>query len=177
MIRTERLKLIPCREKHFQAALKDELSLAALLGVTTAEQWNSFPEAIPFGYEMLKNDPQNAEWGMYLFVHVADKKLIGIGGFKGFPGEEGTAEIGYEISPEYQRQGLATECAKAMIEHAFAHNFVKNVDAHTLAEENASGKVLQKCGLKKVAEKHDAEDGDIWHWRILRKEFQKLSKK
>jgi hypothetical protein len=46
------------------------------------------------------------------------------------------------------------------------------VDAHTLAQWNASTKILQKCGLTKIAEKHDPEDGDIWHWRLMRVEDQ-----
>ena len=174
MIETERLQLILGTEEHFQAALKNEKSLLEILDVTAAKQWNSFPEAVPFGYQMLKNNPQNAKWGMHFFVHKADKKLIGIGGYKGFPGEDGVAEIGYEISPEYQRKGLATEAAQAMIASAFKHEFVKNVDAHTLAEENPSTGVLRKCGMKKIAEMNDTEDGDIWQWRISREEFQNL---
>jgi ribosomal-protein-alanine N-acetyltransferase len=42
------------------------------------------------------------------------------------------------------------------------HKRVKNIIAHTLGEENASTKVLTKCGFRKVEEINDPEDGVIW---------------
>ena len=177
MIETERLKLIPCGKNHCQAILENEQNIAALLGVELAENWLVFPESVPYILEMLEVNPQFAEWGMYFFVHKTDNKLIGVGGFKGAADETGMVEIGYSIAPEYENRGLATECASAMIKHAFAHEIVGKVDAHTLTEKNASAKVLQKCGMSKIAEKQDAEDGDIWQWRILRADFEKSNGK
>lgn len=43
---------------------------------------------------------------------------------------------------------------------------VTNIIAHTLGEENASTKVLTKCGFRKVEEINDPEDGVIWQWRL-----------
>ena len=176
MIETERLQLIACNKMHLAALMQSEQALADLLGVELAENWLVFPETIeylPLAVKMLETNPQSLRWGMHLFVKRDENKIIGNGGFKGIPNEDGIVEIGYAISPLYENQGLATEAAQGMIDYAFSWSNVRMVDAHPLAEENASVKVLQKHGMKKIAEKHDDEDGDIWHWRILREDFER----
>lgn len=173
MIETERLQLIACSKMHLNTLIQSEQALANLLGVELAENWLVFPEAAPYALEMLEKNPQVLRWGMHLFIHKDENKIIGNGGFKGLADENGMVEIGYAISPQFENQGLATEAARGMIDYAFSWANVKMVDAHTLAEENASVRVLQKCGMTRIAEKHDAEDGDIWQWRILREDFEK----
>ena len=176
MIETERLQLIACSKMHLTALLQSEQALGDLLGVEFAENWLVFPESLdslPYALKMLEADPQILRWGMQLFLKKDENKLIGNGGFKGAADAQGMIEIGYAIAPSYEKQGLATEAARAMVDDAFSWSHVRMVDAHTLAEENASVKVLQKCGMTKIAKKHDTEDGDIWQWRILREEFEK----
>ena len=176
MIETERLQLIACNKMHLNALLQGEQALADLLGVELAENWLVFPETIdfiPLAVKMLETNPQVLRWGMHLFVKKDENKIIGNGGFKGVPDADGMVEIGYAISPLYEKQGLATEAAQGMIDYAFSWSNVQMVEAHTLAEENASVKVLEKCGMTRIAEKHDEEEGDIWHWRIQRKDFER----
>jgi Acetyltransferases, including N-acetylases of ribosomal proteins len=168
MIETERLKLIACSRLHLETLLKGENFLAELMELELADGWLHFPESVPFALKMLEENPQNIRWGMHLFVHKADNRLVGTGGFKGVPDESGMVEIGCAIAPGYQNQGLATEAARAMIEYAFSWAAVKTVDAHTLAGENASTAVLTKCGMMKIGEKNDPDEGPVWHWRIER---------
>jgi RimJ/RimL family protein N-acetyltransferase len=173
MIETERLQLIACSKMHLQALLRGEQALADLLGVSLAENWLLFPESVSYSLEMLEKNPQNLRWGMHLFLHKEENKIIGSGGFKGRADDEGMVEMGYAISPDYENRGLATEAARGMIDYAFSWSQVLRVDAHTLAAENASVRILRKCGMTKIAEKHDAEDGDIWQWRISREQYGK----
>lgn len=176
MIETERLQLIACNKMHLNALAQSEQALADLIGVELAENWLVFPEPvkfIPHALRMLESNPQILRWGMHLFIHKGENKIIGNGGFKGMPDENGMVEIGYAFSPLFENQGFATEAARGMIDYAFSWASVQMVDAHTLAEENASGRVLQKCGMTRIAEKYDEEDGDIWQWRILRADFEK----
>jgi [ribosomal protein S5]-alanine N-acetyltransferase len=93
---------------------------------------------------------------------------VGNGGFVGAPDRAGVVEIGYEIATEHWNRGFATETAKAMIDYAFAHEEVKAVIAHTLAEKNASNNVLQKVGMTFIAELNNPETGKIWRWQITR---------
>ncbi len=168
-IETANLRLIPCGLAHFEAMLRDEKELAELLGVELAPEWLGFAaarEAMAPAYERLKSHPSILGWWTYLFVHGADKTLIGVGGFKGEADENGAVEIGYSIAPSYRGRGLATEAARGMIEHAFSHRHVTRADAHTLAERNPSTAVLEKVGMKLVGPVMDPEDGEVWRWTL-----------
>ena len=68
--------------------------------------------------------------------------LVGSGGYKGPPVSR-EVEIGYEIAPGYRRKGYATAATLLMTQHAFETGLVDAVVAHTVAEENASTRVLQ----------------------------------
>jgi RimJ/RimL family protein N-acetyltransferase len=70
------------------------------------------------------------------------------------------------MAPSYQGRGFATSAARQLIEIAFASGLVDCVYAHTLAEFNASTRVLQKCGMTRVAETIDPEDGRVWRWEV-----------
>ncbi len=172
MIETERLKIIPCTREHLEILLSSEDELAEHLSVELADNWLIFPESVAYSIKMIDDDPRALVWGMQLFIHTADNKLIGCGGYKGAPDDAGMVEFGYSVAPSYENRGLATEAASGLIEKAFADNNVKMIDAHTLAEWNASTKVLQKCGLTKIAEKHDSEDGKVWQWRLRRENLK-----
>ena len=170
MIQTARLQLIPCEERHFEAFLQNREKLATLLQVNIPADWPQFPEAMPYSYKYLKADPSSLGWWTYLFIHPAHNALIGSGGFKGKADDQGRVEIGYEIASEYQNQGLATEAVRGFVEYAFSNPLVNSVEAHTLAEPNASTKVLQKAGFQYAGTVHDPEDGDIWQWRLTKEQ-------
>jgi [ribosomal protein S5]-alanine N-acetyltransferase len=175
MIETAHLQLIPCELAHFEAMLRDEHELAALLRVKLADDWLGFEaarEAMPPSYEYLKAHPSALGWWTYLFIHTADSTLIGLGGFKGEADEGGMVEIGYSIAPSYRGQGLATEAAGAMIAYAFSHPHVTRVDAHTLPERNPSTRVLQNIGMKFAGPVHDPQDGEVWHWSLKREDYR-----
>ncbi len=96
------------------------------------------------------------------------KTLLGSCGYKGEPDENGMVEIGYEVAKDFRNQGYATEMAQLLLENAFQDANVKIVEAHTLAQKNASVRVLEKCKFKFVEEYFDEEDGLIWKWERRR---------
>ena len=178
MIETANLKLIPCELKHFEAILKDQKQLERMLGVTVFDDWFNFPgvagiEAIRFGYEYLKAHADALGWWMYLFIHKGDNALVGQGGFTGKANEDGMVEIGYAIIPAYRGLGLATEAAQGLVDYAFSHSHIKTVDAHTLAEPNASTRVLEKVGMEQVGTAHDRDAGEVWHWSLKREDYMR----
>lgn len=90
--------------------------------------------------------------------------VIGSCGFKGPPSAEGAVEIAYQVEPDWQGQGYATESARALAAYAAGQGGVTVVRAHTLPEENASTRVLSKCGFECVGEVIDPDDGPVWRW-------------
>ena len=86
-------------------------------------------------------------------------------GFPGPPDTNGLAEIAYGIAPSYQGKGYATEAAMALVDFAKRDPRVKTVCAHTLPEPNASTRILEKCGFKKIGDAVDPENNmPIWRW-------------
>jgi ribosomal-protein-alanine N-acetyltransferase len=173
MIHTPHLQLLPIEQVHIEALLRTKSELAALLQVTVPDGWPHFPEAFSLSaneshaYTLLE-----ADWGGYFFLHRKDRMLVGHGAFKGPPDDSGTVEIGYEIAFEYWNRGLATEAAQGMIAYAFSYQEVRAVIAHTLAQTNASNRVLQKVGMQFMAEVDDPGEGKVWRWQIKRDEYQ-----
>lgn len=178
MIETPRLRLIPCEPRHFEAILAaDRGRLGRMLGVAVPDDGLDFPgtaspETMRSLHEQLKADPDMLGWWMYLFVHAEDEVLVGQGGYKGRPDEAGRVEIGYAIVPAYRRRGLATEVARGLIDNAFAHAHVKRVEARTLAERNASTRVLERVGMGIAGTANDPELGEVWRWSLQRADFR-----
>ncbi len=58
------------------------------------------------------------------------------------------AELGYWIGHEFWNQGFATEAARAVIEFGFSRLKLNRIFAHFMAQNPASGKVMQKVGMQ-----------------------------
>lgn len=172
MIQTKNLQLLPVELTHITAFLQHKNRLADLLGVSIPDSWPIFPEAFSLPPEEdRQSQPSIKHWQGYFFLNPIENVLVGNGGFTGEPNQAGTVEIGYEIAAEYWNRGFATEIVKGLLTYAFSHNEVKHVIAHTLAQSNASNRVLEKSGLSFNLELEDPEEGKIWQWQISRNEF------
>lgn len=160
-----RLTLVDGTLALLSAAVEGGDALAGVLGVSVAEGWEGFPEALPVLRASYEATPQGHGWGCLFFIEPDVPALVGFGGFKGPPSSDGVVEIGYAIAPAFRGRGLATDAATQMVERALADVAVRAVDAHTLGHDNPSTRVLQKAGFRKIAEIEDPGDGPIWHWR------------
>jgi [ribosomal protein S5]-alanine N-acetyltransferase len=160
------VRLVPAELPLLEAALESDAALAAALGVEVAAGWNGFPEALRHVRDSVAANPASVEWGTRFFVD--GDTLVGWGGFKGAPSPDGEIELGYEIAPGLRGRGLATAAVEEMLRVAWAEPEVRSVIAHTLAERNASVRVLEKMGFEHEAEIADPDDGPVWRWRLRR---------
>ena len=166
IIDTQRLFLICCDREILETIFQGDKALAELLGINIPTKWTEFGEpAFRFTYNNILNGQGDIKWWAYLPVLKKTKTLLGSCGYKGDP-KNGMVEIGYEVAEAYRGFGLATEIARALIKKAFENSEVQYVQAHTLAEGNESGSVLKKCGMQKMEELIDPEDGKVWRWEI-----------
>jgi RimJ/RimL family protein N-acetyltransferase/catechol 2,3-dioxygenase-like lactoylglutathione lyase family enzyme len=65
--------------------------------------------------------------------------------------EHDRAEIGYWIGVPYWGSGYATETARALCRHAFDELGLRRVYAHHVLRNPASGRVLEKAGMRREA--------------------------
>jgi [ribosomal protein S5]-alanine N-acetyltransferase len=79
------------------------------------------------------------------------------------PPKDGAVELGFEIAEARRGRGLATAATQAMLAEAFADDRVTEVIAHTLAERNASNRVLEKAGFQYRGETEQEDEG-VWRF-------------
>lgn len=162
------LKLVSASFELLDAAIEDELKLGRLLAATVADGWPGFPESLPVLRDSYASDARAHAWGTFFFVLDEPRTLVGLGGYKGGPSKEGVVEIGYAIAPAFRGRGLATAAVHQMIARGFGDPQVRFIDAHTLAQANASTRVLEKSGFEIIGTLEDPDEGSIWHWRLSR---------
>jgi RimJ/RimL family protein N-acetyltransferase len=113
--------------------------------------------SIPHPY----SEPQALEWirkmngqmsnpGDIVFAATlrGNSELIGTVGLRAINSEHSHAEMGFWIGVPYWRQGFATEAAAAVLRYAFENLRLNRVFAHHMVRNPASGRVLQKIGMK-----------------------------
>ena len=100
----------------------------------------------------------------------AEQKVIGQIYFKHIdPPHLMTWELGYIMSPRYQRQGYTTEAVTALLRNGFTKAGIHRVIAHCNPENTASWKLLEKIGFrregllkKEVFFRRDANGVPLW---------------
>ena len=172
IIETPRLRLISCDKEMLTAIMEGDHAIGSLLQVKVASPWTINEKPVfQYSLEKILAHPDQEKWWTYLHVLRNENLLIGCCGFKGSPDDNGVVEIGYEVAESYRLQGFATEIATALIEFSFSNREVNTVIAHTLAHENASNRVLRKCGMWFDGEAHDPDEGPVWKWKLSKESF------
>ena len=75
------------------------------------------------------------------------RTLVGTGGFVGPPDAAGVAEIRYSIAADWRGQGLGTELVAGLVQHAATTGVVRQLVAHTDAENQPAQRVLLGNGF------------------------------
>ena len=164
---TENLIITPYLPRYLRALFRSKEEFENTSGLRLADGIRGQMSGASADFKArVENGKQPDPWLFgFAIIHKAENVLIGTCGFPGPPDSNGVAEIAYGIAPGYQGRGYATEAAKFLIKFAVEDPRVKKICAHTLAERNASTRVLEKCGLKKVGGAIDPENGlKVWRW-------------
>jgi len=107
------------------------------------------------------------------------KKIIGVIGLESinYHGHRG-AILGYWLGKKYWGQGIMTEAVNLILQHAFKKMNLKRIQASVMRPNQASMKVLEKCGFQhegilrqKVFK--NKKWLDIFIYGILKEEYKK----
>lgn len=158
------VEIVPCSVEHIEKLIEGADAFLTAYGIQAIDEYLPFAGALQYILNAMKASQIWHPWLPYLFLFHPDRALIGLGGFKFVPDSRRVVEIGYSVAPSYQNRGFATSAVRQLIAIAFASGLVDCVCAHTLAEPSASTRVLEKCGMIKVSEVIDPEDGKVWRW-------------
>ncbi len=145
-ILTRRLQLIPLDISQLElvlrniAALETSLNMVIMRALITDRVHRALGMKID---KLQKVDISQHDWFTYWLIVIRDENVgAGMLGFKGFPDENGSTEIGYGIDPAYQGKGYMSEAVRALIDWAFTHPFCKIITA-TEVENPASKRLLR----------------------------------
>jgi RimJ/RimL family protein N-acetyltransferase len=151
--------------RHFHAADLDEM--AGLFADAEVMRFGKGPQSRQWTEEWLKKclEDYYQKWGfgLWALVHKADRRVIGYCGLTLFDNVDGREEIeiGYRLTRPSWGQGLATEAARAVLEHAFGHLGLRRLIALIDSENHRSVRVAEKIGLRH-------EKDIIFHGKLVR---------
>lgn len=83
-------------------------------------------------------------WGM---VHKKERKVIGMLGLWNINARQETAELGFDTSSSYWRQGYTTEAIYQILDFGYHTLGLQMVYAKTVPENEPSAKLLAKVGF------------------------------
>ena len=152
-ITTKRLQLIAATLESLAAEAHDRAKLSRLLNADVPADWPpplNDDASLRFLADRLTARPDSVGWLAWYFIRSeppAPRVVIGNGGFKGLPSNDGVVEIGYSLFPEFHHQGYATEAVTGLVQWAFANPVVRRVTAQTLPGHRASIAVLERAGF------------------------------
>lgn len=140
-----------------------------LLDVTVPDDWPSDADAragLRLHLKAIQQDSTELLWRIRLIVLRSNRTVVGSVNLKGPPDEMGNVEIGWGVSAEFRRQGIATEAAKAIITWAFLQPDVDRIIATIPTTNVASIHVAERLGMHLTAEFH--RDLPVWALRTQR---------
>ena len=147
-IKTERLRLRPLTPD-------DAPTVRHLAG---RREIAAMTRSIPHPYSLAqatewitKASADMAEGRQVVFGLVLEStgQLIGAIGLSSIDTEHCCAELGFWIGVDWWGQGYATEAARAVVRYGFEALRLNRIHAHHMTKNPASGRVLEKAGLRR----------------------------
>lgn len=174
LIHTRRLILRPFKHSdgHRVRFLAGDKNIAA----TTLNIPHPYPEGLAEEWIATHEDEFIRKKSVILAVCLkSEDVLIGAVGLILKP-EHDLGELGYWIGMPYWNNGYCTEACQALMEYGFKKLKLNKIFANYFKGNEASGKVMQKLGMKHEASfrqhvKHRGEYKDLFTYGILKEEF------
>ncbi|MCJ7695679.1 MAG: GNAT family N-acetyltransferase [Anaerolineaceae bacterium] len=93
-------------------------------------------------------EPEGKTHNRWLMVRKSDQQSIGTCGFHKWDKRYFRAEIGYDLSPSFWRQGYMKEALRAVISNGFEQMRLNRIEALVYVENDRSIQLLQRLGFK-----------------------------
>jgi [ribosomal protein S5]-alanine N-acetyltransferase len=162
-IRTPRFELVSMSLPFMEALQAGDLERASReIGATVpADMGDGLDHFLEYRTAQVREDPSIQPWLGRLIVldDEGGRRVIGSIGFHGRPDEDGRVEVGYRVTPDHQRQGVATEVVRALFDWANREHGITRFRAATAPDNVASQAVLARFGFRRTGVQMDELDG------------------
>lgn len=101
--------------------------------------------------QMMEDKIETNEGINWAITFKGDDKMLGVIGHYRIKPEHYRAEVGYMILPEYHGKGITTEAVQCVVDYGFNTMQLHSIEGVIDPENEASERVLQKCGFVKEA--------------------------
>ena len=155
-IYTERCDLIPATAEFLELLIaREHLRAGKLLDIAVPDGWPDDADAragLRFHLKAIQQDSTELLWRIRLILLQSGRTVVGSINLKGPPDGMGDVEVGWGVSAEFRRQGIATEAATAVITWAFLQPGVDRIIATIPTTNVASIHVAERLGMHLTAE-------------------------
>lgn len=142
------IRLLRLPPTVFSALLGGDTATAEhLVGLPIPTEFAETIDIWRYMLELVTTDPLNAGWLMQAVVN--DDVIVGNAGFKGAP-TAGVVELGYRITPDNRRRGIACAAVNLLLDEAREHPDVDAVIARISPDNDASVGVVTSTGFTQV---------------------------
>jgi ribosomal-protein-alanine N-acetyltransferase len=118
--------------------------------VTQHTSWPSItPELITSLVEKTIADYDSRESLRWALARADDDKLIGSCGYNRWAREQGTAELAYDLAPQYWGRGLMSAAVRAAVTWALGAGSLRRVEAYVMTTNQPSISVLERTGFRR----------------------------
>jgi ribosomal-protein-alanine N-acetyltransferase len=169
VVTSQRLLLVPLTPQALAALIKGDQAAAEQALEARFPSSELVPPLMADALEHFLEvaaSPASAAWGARAYITLDSRLVVGMGGFAGPPDEHGQLIMGYSIFPECQRQGYASEAARALADWAMAQPGITRIEATISPRNIASERVAAYAGLHRTDEMEDDPDEGpvaVWH--------------
>ena len=101
--------------------------------------------------QMMEDKIETNEGINWAITLKGDDKMLGVIGHYRIKPEHYRAEVGYMILPEYHGKGITSEAVQCVVDYGFKTMKLHSIEGVIDPENEASQRVLQKCGFVKEA--------------------------
>lgn len=166
--------------RHFKNSdLESFLHYRSDPSVAKYQLWGPFSrkDAIEF-IKKFSTEPQGQtnEWAGFAIELKGTETLLGDCALKILEGDHPQAEIGFNIDPQYQGQGLGTEAIRCLLDYLFDELGFHRVIAITDTANISAVQLLERLNMRR--EGHFLQNiwfkgqwGDEFHYGVLRNEW------
>lgn len=118
-------------------------------------------------HQNLENNKSIA-WGISL---KDEPKIIGSICLWNFSSDKKTAEVGYDLNPEFQGKGIMSEALNLVIAYGFKKLHLVKIEAFTHQKNESSKKLLEKNGFKLMKNRKDADNANNLIYELTKISF------
>jgi RimJ/RimL family protein N-acetyltransferase len=122
--------------------------------------------------KIIESYQKNPDLGIWMCCIIETGQPIGWACLKDLDGTQ-EIEIGYRLASEFWGFGYATEISMVLLQFGFIHHMLPEIVGVTRPENEASKRVLEKCGLtyQHLAFYYNAE---VLYYKITQLQWQDL---